>query len=259
MADLPSSDATSRSGADGPAHHDSSSSMSTSGPDIAHSDEAGGLSVCRWQSAEFHGQECSRYFDCPSHVVERRGPHDEEGDQSDSTGRDAASNHADDGGQSSASRPDSGSSQREAPTESAHEITASSDVANQPPLISRATSQTELPSRGAANPTVSNLQEQLRHIHVTGSGSESSNLQTPASLGSGSPTSTRDTRRRSSYGFGETPTQYSLPPPPLSRREDDHQVEHDFVLPRWQPDVEVTLCPICHTQFSIFVRKHHCR
>ncbi|PHH67557.1 hypothetical protein CDD82_1329 [Ophiocordyceps australis] len=33
----------------------------------------------------------------------------------------------------------------------------------------------------------------------------------------------------------------------------------DFVLPRWQQDAEVTYCPICHTQFSIFVRKHHCR
>lgn len=33
----------------------------------------------------------------------------------------------------------------------------------------------------------------------------------------------------------------------------------DFVLPRWQLDAEVTLCPICNTQFSIWVRKHHCR
>lgn len=33
----------------------------------------------------------------------------------------------------------------------------------------------------------------------------------------------------------------------------------EFVLPRWQPDAEVTYCPICQTQFSIFVRKHHCR
>ncbi|KYK58288.1 hypothetical protein DCS_05301 [Drechmeria coniospora] len=32
-----------------------------------------------------------------------------------------------------------------------------------------------------------------------------------------------------------------------------------FVLPRWQPDSEATLCPICQAQFSIFVRKHHCR
>ncbi len=35
--------------------------------------------------------------------------------------------------------------------------------------------------------------------------------------------------------------------------------ERDIVLPRWQPDAEVTYCPICRTQFSFFVRKHHCR
>ncbi|KAL5624918.1 hypothetical protein BROUX41_004978 [Berkeleyomyces rouxiae] len=28
---------------------------------------------------------------------------------------------------------------------------------------------------------------------------------------------------------------------------------------RWQPDAEATYCPICFSQFSIFVRKHHCR
>ncbi len=33
----------------------------------------------------------------------------------------------------------------------------------------------------------------------------------------------------------------------------------EIVLPRWQPDAEVTYCPICRTQFSFFVRKHHCR
>lgn len=29
--------------------------------------------------------------------------------------------------------------------------------------------------------------------------------------------------------------------------------------PRWQPDAEVTYCPICRTQFNFFIRKHHCR
>ena len=32
-----------------------------------------------------------------------------------------------------------------------------------------------------------------------------------------------------------------------------------FTLPRWQPDGEVTYCPICKSQFNIFIRKHHCR
>ncbi|KAG4431854.1 hypothetical protein IFR05_012671 [Cadophora sp. M221] len=32
-----------------------------------------------------------------------------------------------------------------------------------------------------------------------------------------------------------------------------------FIVPKWQPDATVTLCPICRTQFSFFIRKHHCR
>lgn len=33
----------------------------------------------------------------------------------------------------------------------------------------------------------------------------------------------------------------------------------EFVVPRWQPDSEVTACPICRTGFSWLNRKHHCR
>lgn len=33
----------------------------------------------------------------------------------------------------------------------------------------------------------------------------------------------------------------------------------EFTLPRWQPDAEVTRCPICGSQFGFFLRKHHCR
>lgn len=33
----------------------------------------------------------------------------------------------------------------------------------------------------------------------------------------------------------------------------------EYTLPRWQPDSEVTNCPICDTHFSFWYRKHHCR
>jgi FYVE-type zinc finger protein len=49
------------------------------------------------------------------------------------------------------------------------------------------------------------------------------------------------------------------PPPPLRlppRRQEDLM---EYILPQWQPDIEVTHCPICHTQFSFWYRKHHCR
>ena len=33
----------------------------------------------------------------------------------------------------------------------------------------------------------------------------------------------------------------------------------DIVLPPWQPDAEVTHCPVCSRQFTFWYRKHHCR
>lgn len=33
----------------------------------------------------------------------------------------------------------------------------------------------------------------------------------------------------------------------------------DFRLPRWQPDTDVSQCPVCNTSFSFWYRKHHCR
>lgn len=35
--------------------------------------------------------------------------------------------------------------------------------------------------------------------------------------------------------------------------------ESDIVLPPWQPDSDVTHCPVCGSQFTFFYRKHHCR
>ncbi|KAL3465193.1 FYVE zinc finger-domain-containing protein [Aspergillus heterothallicus] len=42
----------------------------------------------------------------------------------------------------------------------------------------------------------------------------------------------------------------------LSRRDSQYS---DSIRPQWQPDSEVTECPICGAAFSFWYRKHHCR
>ena len=46
---------------------------------------------------------------------------------------------------------------------------------------------------------------------------------------------------------------------PEAEEQSPPRRNNSIVLPRWQPDAEVTYCPICTTQFSWFNRKHHCR
>ena len=41
--------------------------------------------------------------------------------------------------------------------------------------------------------------------------------------------------------------------PPIARNPGS------IVLPKWQPDEDVSTCPVCKTPFGFFFRKHHCR
>ena len=51
------------------------------------------------------------------------------------------------------------------------------------------------------------------------------------------------------------------PPPPVPTRSNIGPVrrQSDIVLPPWQPDHEVTHCPVCGRYFTFLFRKHHCR
>lgn len=45
----------------------------------------------------------------------------------------------------------------------------------------------------------------------------------------------------------------------LGQEQREERRESDIVLPAWQPDSDVSYCPVCGSQFTFFYRKHHCR
>jgi FYVE zinc finger len=60
------------------------------------------------------------------------------------------------------------------------------------------------------------------------------------------------------------PTERDLPALPPTRRHSSNlrpavSKSREIILPKWQPDSEVSECPICSRQFTFWFRKHHCR
>ncbi|KAH8690038.1 FYVE zinc finger-domain-containing protein [Talaromyces proteolyticus] len=79
----------------------------------------------------------------------------------------------------------------------------------------------------------------------------------------GAPGSTRDNAIDlvSSPPFHESSVGSSRRPSHILSTTSSHSGQNpiEYTLPQWQPDTEVTHCPICGTQFSFWYRKHHCR
>jgi hypothetical protein len=50
-----------------------------------------------------------------------------------------------------------------------------------------------------------------------------------------------------------------LPPYPQSSNAAPARRVSDIVLPAWQPDAQVSQCPVCGRGFNFLYRKHHCR
>lgn len=239
--------------------------------------------VCRWRTAQYHDQECSRYFDCPSHTVYRllsddeQGEPDEEPREAGGTGPGGFEDRPDpgavsplsdddegDGGNGRSARspsPDSlgrhdrsGADIRmrgdgEEPDEDQGQQGRSGDSAENPIVL--VDSSPVLPSRRA---------ESERRVTSgsrsgSGGGSRIPTLPSPGSM----VRSSEATAALQAAPAAPSPTTPAPGPSAILSTGTEHRAPPEFVLPRWQPDAEVTYCPICHTQFSIFIRKHHCR
>lgn len=166
--------------------------------------------ICEFRSARYHDQECERYFDCPTHLVERDGEDVE------------MSNAEDD------PREDEEEEMSDAEDDEGEEMSEDSEGEREQEEVPElpATPRRGDPGRTAANPIVLESSPVAPRV-------------VDVSLGPA---------RREAPVAG-----------PSGLRTQGQSAGPELVLPRWQPDAEVTYCPICHTQFSIWVRKHHCR
>ncbi|KAI1142857.1 FYVE-domain-containing protein [Hypoxylon sp. FL0543] len=233
--------------------------------------------ACPYQTAEFFGQECSRYHDCPTHMIERNSVDEATAEtrpietssrhnlqevtlpQANGTVEDAATAEGSgaEANQAGASIPE----QTQATDTPPLSVFVNNSSPEQTNSALQSGSQREQAS--VAQEEGITLREALRQTTESLNG-----LSLENSIPSSSIPEPRPPHPRNASQNGTAP---SVPPenqqstsrlnpiaPAFSPRP-ERRSPQEIALPRWQPDSEVTYCPICHTQFSFFVRKHHCR
>ncbi|KAH8675542.1 FYVE zinc finger-domain-containing protein [Xylariales sp. PMI_506] len=251
---------------------------------------------CPFRTSQFHDHECSRYLDCPTHFTERSivdNATDNDEDQGDHIADEAEivveeemveqppppsrTQEEDDPIITSSHAPSQLEETAIVPTEgSAPEIESSGTESSE--MDTAVESSSREPSVDvAANVSTPSLGMNLREALLA---PDDSYTREDGTDDAEDTEDTSDVSTPVPASEAESPA----PPPRLpeeprlsepSQAEDDVQrqtssagatavarprrLESDITLPRWQPDEEVTYCPICLSQFSFFVRKHHCR
>jgi hypothetical protein len=239
--------------------------------------------VCRWRTGRYHDRECSRYFDCPSHLVERAlSDADQDSDEEPAEGHQEQGHgesehihsHPDPNAVSPLSEDDAGhDAQARARSPSPDVPLAAGEAADRAPRGYRASElvRVQQEETGESSSSPISLMD-----NSSSAGPLQVEMEGPAASRSGSgdavPLSPAPESLRRDSGTGFAPpalnmaaaspapaTRLVTRPSPVLSTPSDRARPSEVALPRWQPDSEVTYCPICGTQFSIFVRKHHCR
>ncbi|KPM40649.1 hypothetical protein AK830_g5895 [Neonectria ditissima] len=257
-------------------------------------------SICPWRTPQFNDRECLRFFDCPSHLVERSlsvagSIHEVTDDEaaaenSDLDQRGVAGTLSGPGLSSESAHPQddiydaepspnleeasniatsTNNTDLPASTSNTRDLDETGDPMNAFPEIQTPPPPQDEP-RSNSPPSSANTSEQSA-THGETAGHPSLGSEGERGL-PGLPEPRRERtpisrermdaplpspRRTLGEALAALPPLPAPPPPPHGDAEGS--VTSEWSVPRWQPDAEVTLCPICRAQFSFFVRKHHCR
>lgn len=252
-----------------------------------HTSTESGDASCRWATDEFHHQECARFFDCPTHTIERRLSIDRnvdvtEGAPSQQRNDDLISGNLYEDVESSvqSSSPPhsthlgSGASTPPLPQQVLEEQEVSPASSGRNSIVLRGAtadqheaSPVEPPEDSQSSWAFADSQPDIVSPSATGIAGVTQGFDMQPGPASGIRSADRRMGRDGTQGTEASASRqqrdlYTADPPvqtPARPQQGGLGSSPDLVLPRWQPDAEVTYCPICHTQFSFFVRKHHCR
>lgn len=216
------------------------------------------LGVCPWRSQREDPDSCTRFWDCPNHTLERESPSSGNNDSGDLTGVTLRRGTGD--SDQAAHARNLAVARPRLPLRTSFGPRGSASRTSQ--IVSPVSSPTFVEDFGSR--LIQSREDFEAGPSRTGRG-DGISVGTPAS----------DWRRRSSYaGPADPVAEGNNPPAARAERAMNRSVRSGpshpnrsaamaslpaVSLPRWQPDAEVTYCPICHTQFSFFIRKHHCR
>ncbi|KAI0163545.1 putative A kinase anchor protein [Pestalotiopsis sp. NC0098] len=245
-----------------------------------------GTPACTYRNSQFHDQECSRYFDCPTHQIERaqfdddshqlegREESDEEQpiapDSQDTppedislvqpagpadimsvpTSVDTATDDQASAGTQQASGTDQPAAESNIDQEDTAEIAPEEEAGADLNNAASTTDESSPPREPAADNDLAirrGVQQLVLDSPLPTTPTPSSSTRTPTS------TMGAYVRRPSSGHYGQAELQ------PAQRRATTSSPSPHILLPTWQPDSEVTSCTICHSEFGLINRKHHCR
>lgn len=236
---------------------------------------SGSSPQCPWRTSAYDYDECSRFFDCPSHTVERRLSVDQQpgGDRSEPEHPTNVHEYAPEstegrlGSESDAHVPNDSRNIPHQQYQAAPANTSSRSNNDVGVLSSSAPTSSLLFADAEASddtqspptPTPRANTEASRRVHDNDEDGvvDQSDLDRLGRMDIHAAPGTSQLGYQ--WGGFPFPTTHSRDQGFEARQFGSAVVSPDFTLPRWQPDAEVTYCPICQTQFSIFVRKHHCR